>query len=76
MSDLSKAIELCGSQTELARRIGGRVRTGHLYHWLRAKVPAEHCAAIEQATDGKVTRYDLRPDVFGHPPAESGQGAH
>lgn len=25
--------------------------------------------AIEQATDGAVTRYDLRPDVFGRAPA-------
>jgi DNA-binding transcriptional regulator YdaS (Cro superfamily) len=25
---------------------------------------------IEQATEGEVTRYDLRPDVFGGPPTK------
>jgi DNA-binding transcriptional regulator YdaS (Cro superfamily) len=27
-------------------------------------VPIEHCLAIEQATEGKVTRQDLRPNDF------------
>ena len=38
--------------------------------WTRSdvKVPAERCMAIEQATNGAVTRYDLRPDVFGPAP--------
>jgi DNA-binding transcriptional regulator YdaS (Cro superfamily) len=32
--------------------------------------------AIEHATDGVVTRYDLRPDVFGEAPAQPAeQGA-
>lgn len=35
--------------------------------------PAHHCLAIEEATGGKVTRYQLRPDVFG--PAPNGKGA-
>ena len=38
--------------------------------WLFAgRVPPERCLAIEKATGGKVTRYELRPDVFGDPPA-------
>jgi DNA-binding transcriptional regulator YdaS (Cro superfamily) len=32
------------------------------------KVPAEYCLAVEAATDGRFTRYQLRPDVFGHAP--------
>ena len=28
-------------------------------------IPAEHCIAIEAATNGRLTRYALRPDVFG-----------
>lgn len=75
MSALSKAITICGSQSELARRIGGKVRTGHIYHWLRNTVPAERCLAIEQATGGKVTRHDLRPDVFGTSPSATLQEA-
>ncbi|WP_037114643.1 YdaS family helix-turn-helix protein [Rhodanobacter sp. OR92] len=65
MSALEKAITICGSQSELARRIGGKVRTGHIHYWLRNKVPADRCADIEHATAGQVTRHDLRPDVFG-----------
>lgn len=36
-------------------------------HWEagRVKVPAERVAQIEAATNGAVTRHDLRPDVFG-----------
>ena len=34
--------------------------------WRRTgKVPAHHCIPIEVATKGAVTRYELRPDVFG-----------
>lgn len=68
MTPLENAIALCGSQSELARRIGGKVRTGHIHYWLRHNVPAEHCGAIETATGGQVTRYRLRPDVFGAAP--------
>lgn len=69
MSALSEAIAICGTQTELARRIGGKVKTGHIYHWLRNRVPPERCHDIERATQGRVTRYQLRPDVFGAAPA-------
>ncbi|NKI17415.1 helix-turn-helix domain-containing protein [Spongiibacter sp. KMU-166] len=31
------------------------------------RVPGERCVAIEEATKGAVTRYDLRPDIFGEP---------
>lgn len=75
MSPLEKAVKVCGSQSELARRIGGKVRTGHIYHWLRANVPAERCADIEAATNGKVTRYQLRPDVFGPAARRDGEAA-
>lgn len=37
--------------------------------WLIAgRVPPERCRAIEAATGNQVTRYDMRPDVFGSPP--------
>ena len=68
-----KAIELCeNSQSELARRCGGKVRQGHVWKWLHAeKLTAEASIQIETATDGAVTRYDLRPDVFGQAPERS-----
>jgi len=67
-----KAISITGSQSELARRIG--VRQGTLWKWLRKGVaPAEHIVAIERATNGKISRYELRPDVFGPAPETSDQ---
>jgi DNA-binding transcriptional regulator YdaS (Cro superfamily) len=33
------------------------------------QVPAERCVPIEKATKGAVTRYELRPDIFGLTPA-------
>lgn len=64
---LEKAIEVAGSQAELARRIGKK--QAHVWNWLHRDkiVPAEVVLAIEQATG--VTRYELRPDVFGAAPA-------
>lgn len=45
--------------------MGGKVRTGHIYYWLKKdRVPPARCAAIEEATAGEVTCHDLRPDVF------------
>lgn len=35
---------------------------------LGRKVPADICPKIEEATGGEITRYDLRPDVFGPSP--------
>lgn len=63
---LEKAIRIAGSQSELARRIG--VKQQYIWYWLhKAKaVPAEYVAKIEAATDSRVTRYQLRPDVFGN----------
>ena len=63
---LQKAVEITGGQTGLAKLIG--IRQSHVWNWLNRSlgiVPAEYCIKIEQATRGLVTRYDLRPDVFG-----------
>lgn len=50
------------SAADLAREVG--VSSSLLYQWRtgRRPVPLEHCAAIERATSGAVTRRDLRPD--------------
>ena len=39
-----------------------------VHNWIVRGVPAERCLAIENATGGAITRYELRPDVFGQPP--------
>lgn len=74
LRSIEQAVELVGSQTELAARLsaatGRVVRQQHVWNWLHRdeKAPPEFCRAIEAATEGKVTRYDLRPDVFGDAP--------
>lgn len=49
------------SAAALARRVG--VSPALVYQWRtgRRPVPVKHCALIEQATNGVVTRRDLRP---------------
>lgn len=57
----------------MARRLG--VRQGHVWAWLnrnKSGFPAELCKCVEAATNGAVTRHDLRPDIFG--PAEHAAG--
>jgi len=50
------------SSSQLARQIG--VSAAVVYQWRRGlrPVPIERCAAIERATEGAITRRDLRPD--------------
>ena len=63
---LEKAISIVGSH-KLAKKVG--VKPPTVYSWLRTgRAPAERCIAIEQATGGAVTRYELRPDVFCEAP--------
>lgn len=65
---LSRAIAAVGGQSKLARLIGKT--QGHISSWLRrdAKVPAECVLAVEAACEGAVTRYELRPDIYGAAP--------
>ena len=64
---LEKAIKIAGGQTALAKLIGRR--QSHVSTWLYRdkKVPAVAARLIDEALDGQVTRYQLRPDVFGQP---------
>lgn len=66
---LARAIRIVGTQQQLADVLG--IKSPSITEWHKRKVPVERCAAIEQATDGAVTRQELRPDVFGEPPAKS-----
>jgi DNA-binding transcriptional regulator YdaS (Cro superfamily) len=61
---LDRAIEIVGSQQALAD--GLNIKSPSISGWRQSgKVPVERCAAIEAATGGRVTRNELRPDVFG-----------
>ena len=69
---IERSVAIAGGQTALARLLS--VTQGRVWQWLNdssAKIPAERCIAIESATNGAVTRYDLRPDIFGPAPAKT-----
>ena len=67
---LDRAIDVLNGQTNLATSCGKK--QGHVSYWIeKGRIPSEHCIAVELATTsiGKpVTRYELRPDVFGDQP--------
>lgn len=68
MDGLRRAIELLGSQTALAEKLGKK--QGHVWAWLNkhgGRVPAELVIPIEAATNGQVTREELRPDLYPPP---------
>lgn len=63
---LQKAVANFGSY-RLARMIG--IKHPTIHSWLRAgRVPAERVLAVEEATG--ISRYELRPDVFGPAPPD------
>lgn len=61
---LRQAIAIAGSQSELARRL--HVKQSTVWSWLNEtkRVPAEVCGQIETATQGRVTKSDIRPDIW------------
>ncbi len=60
---IQSAAAKLGSQARLARALN--VSPAMVHQWLRGIRPiaAEHCPAIERATQGAVRCEDLRPDV-------------
>ena len=59
---LEKAISLFSSKTEFAIRL--RTNRRNIYNWLAQGLPAEWVLRIEKATQGRVTRHELRPDIY------------
>lgn len=59
-----KAIELLGGPAAAGRLFGISRVAVHMWQQ-RGKVPAERVLEVERATEGAVSRYQLRPDVFG-----------
>lgn len=61
---IKQAIEAKGSQKSLADACG--VSQVSVHKWLHgATLKPEHAISVEQATEGQVTRQQLRPDIFG-----------
>jgi DNA-binding transcriptional regulator YdaS (Cro superfamily) len=69
---LYRAIQIAGSQEALAAHIkriskNPKMHQSHISYWTRSVhgTPPQYCQAIETATHGRVTRQQLRPDIFG-----------
>lgn len=62
-----RAVNLLGGQTAVGRLLG--VSQQSVWKWCHLwGVPARFVLRIESATNGAVTRYEMRPDVFGEAP--------
>ncbi len=61
---LRKAIEIAGGQAALGRMISASPR--QVSNWVNreGRAAARYCVPIERATNGEVTCYMLRPDIF------------
>jgi len=72
-SPITRAVEKIGTQAEFAKATG--FAPAFVWQWVNNKrpVPAKHCIAIELATG--ITRYELRPDVFGPAPTSAKKAA-
>lgn len=81
MNPIKSAVKKVGTQGRLAKLLG--VTQGMVSAWStgRKKVAPHWCSRIERATDNAVTRFELRPDIFGEPiyvnnQAQSGGGVN
>lgn len=61
---LRRAKDILRTESALAAVVG--VSQPHVNYTLKRgkKVPAEWCLPIERETGGKITRHDLRPDLY------------
>ncbi|NII73226.1 DNA-binding transcriptional regulator YdaS (Cro superfamily) [Dyella sp. SG562] len=64
--DIKAIIEIAGGPTAVAALFG--ISSQAVSQW--KQVPVERCLALEEATGGKVTRYDMCPRIFGKAPAK------
>jgi len=60
-----QAVQIAGGNQAVADRIGTTRQA--VYEW--AAVPAKHVLVLEEMSG--VSRYELRPDIYGPPPNPS-----
>lgn len=66
-SPIGRAILMLGGPTHAAKRL--RTTRQVIEHWVKInRVVAERVLSIEEATGGRIGRWQLRPDIY--PPAE------
>lgn len=65
---MDKVIEYFGTQQNLVNVLNERfdlnLGTGHVYYWMRSNLPIKRAKQIVAVSDGALTLYDLRPDIF------------
>ena len=67
MTPIARAIAALGGPTAAAKTLDAKVT--QVCNWVsRDQCPAQMVLAVEAATKGLVSRYELRPDVFGEAP--------
>lgn len=59
--DAKTIIQKAGGPSAVARLFG--ITSQAVSQW--EVIPPDRCIPIEQATKGQITRYEMRPDVFG-----------
>lgn len=59
---IQTACDILGSQVALAKALDLTPALIHQWRSGTRPVPVQHCVAIERATEGAVSRRDLRPD--------------
>ncbi len=69
--DLPTFVKQSGSQAKAAAQLG--VTQGMVWQWLNGHcgISAERAIKIEEKTGGVVTRYELRPEIFGSAPVDN-----
>jgi len=72
---IKTAVDKHGSQAKLATAMGCSQQ--QIAYLLKASsITAEMAMKVDEATDGTVSRHDLRPDIFGPAPQPNeGQAA-
>ena len=66
MAAIDRAAALLGGQARLAEALGVHRMT--ISQWKRRQVPASRVLSVEAATGYRVSRHELRPDLYPREP--------
>lgn len=64
---IKAVVDAAGGMGPFAKHM--KIKTSQVHQWTAGlrPVPLEKCIEIERLTEGQVTRYHLRPELFGQP---------
>jgi len=62
MNHVLRAVDIVGGPAKMAALLGVTPQAVCFWRDGKRALPVQHCAVIERATGGAVTRRDLRPD--------------